>query len=102
MSDTPKERDYWFKAKRYGYGWGLPQNRKGVISYAVFIGIWIAALYWFTAANPVEEPPTSDYLLLTSILVLDVVGLVFVAVKHGEPPKWRWGSKTRAKKPKSD
>ena len=32
---------YWFPAKRYGWGWGLPQTWQGWVAFVV----WLAALF---------------------------------------------------------
>jgi hypothetical protein len=42
MSTAP---EYWFRAKRYGWGWGLPIAWQGWLSLAVFyalllVGAW--------------------------------------------------------------
>jgi hypothetical protein len=92
-----KEKDYWFKAKRYGWGWGLPRTWQGWVSFGVFIAVWLWALTLLVP--PVEDTEISPgrAALFVLIMVMDVAGLVYVSLKHGEPPKWRWGDKTKSK-----
>lgn len=74
---------YWFPAKRYGWGWGLPITWQGWLSVAVFLGLAIAGLLIF----PLKTAPAA-YVAYTAVLS----GLlVAVAWLKGEPPRWRSG-----------
>jgi len=38
-----RQREFWFPAKRYGWGWGLPVAWQGwavLIAYAAVLGLW--------------------------------------------------------------
>ena len=80
MSDSTKQ--YWFPAKRYGWGWGPPSTWQG---WAVLI-TWIAAII-----------PISYWLLLRSVLlfflfeVVMIAAIIAICYAKGEPPSWRWG-----------
>ena len=81
MSIEPR---YWFPAKRYGWGWGLPQRWEG---WVVF-GIWTPALIWGLylirpRLHPIEN--IAFVIAMTTVLVL-------ICYWKGEPPRWRWGS----------
>lgn len=82
---------YWFRTKKYGWGWGLPLTWQGWLSFGTFIAVWLWALFAFL---PQEVESTDSNGLTTFILVLiaDVLGLLYVSFKYGEPPKWSWGS----------
>ena len=69
---------YWFRRKRFGWGWGLPCSWQGW----VFFIPWFAALAWVTAHFMPERPLAFTMALaaLTSILVT-------VCVVKGEPPQ---------------
>lgn len=95
-----KQKDYWFKAKKYGWGWGLPLTLRGWISYGVFVAVWLAALSVFSNQTMKNDPTALQVAIFTAVMVLDVVGLVYVSIKYGEPPKWRWGNKRSASNPK--
>lgn len=75
---------YWFHAKRYGWGWGLPATQQGWL----VLGAYVAGLVLLTCL----APPVSR----TGVFVAGMTGLsaLFVAVcwLTGEPPRWRWGN----------
>ncbi len=79
----PNEHKYWFPAKRYGWGWGIPTCWQGwAVLAAYFALIGLAALF----SRPDREP-------FSFALLVTVASLVLVAVCwfKGEPPRWRWG-----------
>ncbi|WP_026228385.1 hypothetical protein [Paraburkholderia atlantica] len=78
----PSDR-YWFPAKRYGWGWGLPVRWQGwvtLLAYLVLIGV-VAFRF-----QPVDHP--LPFALLVALLT---VALALVCWLKGEPPRWRWG-----------
>lgn len=103
MSEGGKEQGYWFKAKKYGWGWGLPLNLKGWLSFGLFFAIWLVALLWLVSTGESTDNLSRNNILLFGVIFLaDTMAFTFVSFKYGEPPKWRWGSKKRAAKSKSD
>ncbi len=78
-----EESKYWFPAKRFGWGWGLPNSWQGWAVLVVFIGLVIGGIFLFNAgANPL---PFIAYAAGLCVL------LVVVCWLKGEPPRWRWG-----------
>jgi hypothetical protein len=79
------ETRYWFPAKRYGWGWGLPSSWQG---WLVIVG-YLALL----ALGCTLFPPASR----TAAFVGYVAGLTALLIAicwlKGEPPRWRWGDK---------
>ena len=76
-------REYWFRAKRYGWGWGLPMRWQGwttLIVYFLLLGV-VALLF-----QPGCHPFT-----FTLLVTLVTLALVAVCWLKGEPPRWRWG-----------
>jgi len=75
---------YWSRAKRYGWGWGLPSSPAGWM----FFLSWLAALILGTTGSRRYHPlaPVAFLTLMTALLVL-------VCYKKGEPPSWRWGDR---------
>jgi hypothetical protein len=73
---------YWFRNKRYGWGWGLPASPAGW----TFFLIWLTALLVGTVRLRRYHPlaPVAFLALMTAVLV-------YVCYKKGEPPSWRWG-----------
>ena len=76
------EARYWFPAKRYGWGWGLPIRWQGWLVLAAFIVLVVVGVIAF--------PPRASPVFYVYIAVL-VVLLSGVCWLTGEPPRWRWG-----------
>lgn len=97
------DKNYWFKAKKYGWGWGLPSNLKGWISFGLFLGIWLGALLWLASSGTTtEQIPARNVGIFAVVFLADIAWFGYVSFKYGEPPKWRWGSKQNATKSKSN
>jgi hypothetical protein len=80
MSPTP---EYWFPAKRYGWGWGLPVRWQGWATLLAYIVLLSAVAFRFRpAAHPLA------FALLVALLTLAFVAVCWL---KGEPPRWRWG-----------
>lgn len=81
MSDD--ERTYWFPAKTYGWGWGLPSKWQGWLVLVVFLLLdLVDALVVLPRYGPEVFFP---------VLVILVAALIGVCWATGEPPRWRWG-----------
>jgi hypothetical protein len=79
----PTEPKYWFPAKRYGWGWGVPRTWQGWLVLAAFVLLMVVGALIFP---PRAEP--RPYLAYVAVLC---VLLVAVCWRKGEPPRWRWG-----------
>ncbi len=76
---------YWFPAKQYGWGWGVPVAWQGWAVLAIFTGLMVAGgLMLLPGYGPVVF---GVYTAVLSILLIAVCWI------KGEPPAWRWGSK---------
>ncbi len=78
------EPAYWFPAKRYGWGWGVPATWQG---WVVLVG-WLVLLLSGGALLAPRSVP--GFLLFTVVLT---AALLRVCYAKGEPPRWRWGGK---------
>jgi hypothetical protein len=76
--------DYWFPAKRYGWGWGLPITWQGWLVFLAFFVMIFVGIYLF-------PPRQSLGAFLLYVIALSVV-LIGVCWLKGEPPRWRWGN----------
>jgi hypothetical protein len=82
------ERKYWFPAKRYGWGWGIPSSREGWLVLAAFVGLLVVGSFLF--------PPRTrlgPYLAYVAVLCALLIGVCWL---KGEPPRWRWGNDERS------
>ncbi|MGJ8725853.1 MAG: hypothetical protein ACSHYB_14945 [Roseibacillus sp.] len=87
MSESKNEKSYWFPAKSYGWGWGIPSGWQGWSVLSVFL-LGIVALPF------IVNPSTHLFLYLVAVTVLTAF-LLAVCYLKGEPPKWRWGKSQR-------
>ena len=74
---------YWFPAKRYGWGWGLPVTWQGWLVVIAFVAMTVGGAFAFP---PTKEP--AAYFIYVAVLSLALVGVCWLT---GEPPRWRWG-----------
>jgi hypothetical protein len=73
---------YWFAAKRYGWGWGPPLTWHGWVVLIVWLAILTAAAMWLMPMHPTK---------FTVFTVIMVGILTLICYLKGEPPRWRWG-----------
>ncbi|HEY1067775.1 MAG TPA: hypothetical protein VGE52_16745 [Pirellulales bacterium] len=76
-------RRFWFPAKRYGWGWGVPIAWQGWVVLVAFVVLLGAGAIVFPPDRRTFEFVAYD-LTLTAILI----GIFYA---KGEPPRWRWG-----------
>ncbi len=81
------EQNYWFPAKRYGWGWGLPSSWQGWLVLTTFALLLIAGAFIF--------PPGAERTSFTIYVIVLAVLLTLVCWLKGEPPRWRWGDDKR-------
>jgi drug/metabolite transporter (DMT)-like permease len=74
---------YWFPAKRYGWGWGLPVRWQGWLVIVAFVGLLVLGSFLF-------PPRTHMAAYLIYVIFLGAL-LCVVCWFKGEPPRWRWG-----------
>ena len=74
---------YWFPAKTFGWGWGLPSTWEGwlILTLALLLYALVAILF-LPSAQPVA--------FVASVLAISTALLLICWIK-GEPLKWRWG-----------
>lgn len=77
------QSQYWFPAKRYGWGWGLPLTWQGWVTLAQFITLIALGAF---VIKPHQRPG-----LFALYVVALIVAFVAICLAKGEPPSWRWG-----------
>jgi hypothetical protein len=77
--------EYWFPAKRYGWGWAMPTVWQGWTALTVFTVLLAAGLFLFS-----PKTDLSAFLLYTALVSALFFGVCWW---KGEPPRWRWGGK---------
>jgi len=76
---------YWFPAKSYGMGWGLPIAWQGWL-------VFLAALLLF-ACGAFLFPPQESLLAYIVYEAAILAFLISICAHKGEPTRWRWGKK---------
>jgi hypothetical protein len=75
----PDEHDaYWFPAKRYGWGWGLPVAWQGWVVLGLYFVATISAGIWL-------RPHVHPLMFYGSVGAATVL-LIVVCLLKGEPP----------------
>ena len=87
---TRTTNEYWFHAKRYGWGWGLPARWQGWLVLLTFVALLSAVSFVFPPDVQFE-----NYLAAVTVLC---AALIAVCWRKGEPPRWRWGNREYGKK----
>jgi hypothetical protein len=81
MSDD--DREIWFPAKRYGWGWGLPCAWQGWVVLAAYVGMLLIGV---VSIDRVLQPQLFiGWFMGWTLLLLSVCWV------KGERPRWRWG-----------
>lgn len=80
------KQEYWFKAKRYGWGW-YPATWQGWLCMMLFVLLVILGAVMFLD----ENVQTKDMVFYFVWIGLWSVGLFAVSYKKGEKPGWHWG-----------
>ena len=80
-NSTPRPR-YWFAAKRYGWGWGLPTAWQGWVVLIAWTSIVVGLSPGLAAHHPAA--------FVAMIIVMSAL-LIGICYAKGEPVRWRWG-----------
>lgn len=82
---NPPPEQYWFPAKRYGWGWGFPSTWQGWIVLLAYVAAVGVLSYFLT--------PRANPFLFFGLLILATICVGLVFWMKGEPPSWRWGKR---------
>ena len=80
---TTNDKKFWFRAKRYGWGWGLPCSWQGWVVAAAFL-LLVCGGAFFIKSGISLAVWVAYVIILTAIMI----GICFL---KGETPRWRWG-----------
>jgi hypothetical protein len=81
-----EEKEIWFPAKKYGYGWGLPITWQGWVFSLSYLLLIVGGSFTLT------DSPRSTIFFLSFALILSIL-FIFICFLKGEKPQWRWGDK---------
>jgi hypothetical protein len=80
---TETQPQYWFHAKRWGWGWGLPARWQGWVALGAYATVVLA---------PLAFGEDGAIVSIGAMIVATPI-FVYVCYRKGEPPHWRWGNK---------
>jgi hypothetical protein len=80
-----RPQHFWFPAKRYGWGWGLPSAWQGWVVLALYLALMVAIC--------VTYPPHTGAFRFIALIALATSLLTVVCWVTGEPPHWSWGER---------
>ena len=89
MSNTPY-RTYWFKTKRYGWGW-TPATWQGWCIILAYLALIVTLAMTREESIPGNPDSGSNFLVFGLPIILLTALLIFICYKTGEKPRWRWG-----------
>lgn len=87
MTDEQAPR-YWFKEKRYGWGW-TPCTAEGW--GVVLAGVAAFTLFLVLAISFADSAALA--VLFGALAVASIGVMILVSAKTGEKPHWRWGDR---------
>lgn len=79
---------YWFKRRRYGYGW-IPVTWQGWLLVALLIVV--IALGAPFMLGPEDEITIAQLIRFAMFLAVTVSLFIFITAMHAPKAKWRWG-----------
>jgi hypothetical protein len=74
-----KQPDYWFPAKRVGWGWGLPSIWQGWLTLALYIAALLVGSVFF--------PPSQHGLAYSAVVAVATLCLLGICAVKGEPQR---------------
>lgn len=86
------KKKFWFKRKRYGYGW-VPSTWQGWLVIVLYM--FVVGLVSYLVLHDANESPitTVDLAFFYGTIIIAVAILLIVTRTKGPKPKWRWGKK---------
>lgn len=85
--DRTRPKEYWFAAKQYGWGWGLPLTWQGWVVLVGYLALVLAGI-------PLLHASRGNFAYLGYVSVL-TVAFIAICWRKGEPPRWRWGRRDK-------
>jgi len=81
---------YWFKRKRYGWGW-VPVTWQGWLIIIIYMLVIIAGVMSLRDVTP--DTFNREFGFYALIVTLATISLLRITYRTAPRPKWRWGAK---------
>lgn len=85
-----KVKKYWFKRRRFGYGW-VPVTWQGWSVIAAYLAVVLGGA--LTLSDVPENEFTKEVGIFLVIIFIATAALIRITLLTGPKPKWRWGKK---------
>lgn len=93
MNKAPQQTSqYWFKRRRYGYGW-TPVTWQGWITFAIFLLVIVVSALIILPSKP-AQPTTAKLVIFFLFVLSDLLVFIGITLAKGPNPRWRWGKKS--------
>lgn len=91
-------KDYWFKRRRFGYGW-IPTTVSGWLVIGVYLIVVVLLSLILSFGG--DDPTAKELILFFFSFSIATAALIAVSYLKGPRPKWRWG-KSKKDNPEED
>lgn len=81
---------YWFKRKRYGYGW-VPVTWQGFAALGIYLVLLLAI--GLTLLDVQNDSKNRELGFFFTFVIVISFAMIRVCYRMGPKPKWRWGKK---------
>jgi hypothetical protein len=85
-----KKQKYWFKRKRYGYGW-TPSTWQGGVLVLAFVTVVFAVTLRLDGAS--DDDIAGRLAVFFAAIFISFLALLYISSKKAPTGRWRWGSK---------
>lgn len=85
------KKDYWFKRRRYGWGW-VPVTWQGWVIVLAYIML-LPAVALILADPSGDRRFSAEAAFFVLFAVVMTISLIRIGYRKGPKPKWRWGKK---------
>ena len=79
----PNEKNVWFRAKKYGWGWGLPCAWQGWVVLVTFVVLMTGGAFLLQPRSGRLGPWIAYCVFLATVVFI-------ICLIKGEKPRWRW------------
>ena len=83
MTTTAPREKYWFPARRFGLGWGLPTCWQGWLVFAVYLALFVLGVIFLRG-----KAHAAEFMAFAAAITL---AMLLICWRKGEPLRWRWG-----------
>lgn len=87
-----KDKNYWFKRKRYGWGY-TPVTWHGWLTVITYIALTMAGVFVILPEPSAASTDTLDAARYAVFMGFNTAIVLVISRAKGPKPRWRWGKK---------